>query len=140
MRFLPGQHLRRQGDIRAVREHGQRFDCRAFTVWWKSRAPQTVPAAGAENTPAEPLASPSSWPRVCVIASTAAVGRAVMRNRAKRRLREVFRRHQTHLPPHTDLLLIARRAATTWPMSDLEQRFLEACRNVRGAVAADPGL
>ncbi|HEY1107432.1 MAG TPA: ribonuclease P protein component, partial [Opitutaceae bacterium] len=78
MRFRAEQHLRRQNDIRAVREKGRRIDCRAFTLWWKRRDP-----AIADAPPAPPL------PRVCVIASTAAVGNAVCRNRAKRRLREV---------------------------------------------------
>jgi ribonuclease P protein component len=39
MRFRPEQHLRRQGDFRAVRELGRRVDCGAFTLWWHYRAP-----------------------------------------------------------------------------------------------------
>ena len=78
MRFRPEQHLRRQSDIRVVREQGRRVDCRAFTVWWKHRdiAPELTVAP--------------HLPRVCVIASTAAVGNAVRRNRAKRRMRAAF--------------------------------------------------
>ena len=113
MRFRAEQHLRRQSDIRAVREQGRRVDCRAFTVWWKPRE------AG--------VAAEKPTPRVCVIASTNAVGAAVQRNRAKRRLREVFRLQQHRVPAGCDLLLIARAAATTWPMLDLEQKFAEAC-------------
>lgn len=130
MRFRPEQHLRRQSDIRAVREQGRRLDCRAFTVWWKRR-----------DMPAEteiPIARPSAAaaPRVCVIASTAAVGHAVRRNRAKRRLREVFR-HQQHLvPAGCDLLLIARAAATDRPLPELAQKFSEACNQI--AAAAKP--
>ena len=37
--------------------------------------------------------------RVGVVASIASVGPAVRRNAAKRRLREIFRRHQTLVPP-----------------------------------------
>eukprot|EP01035_Chromulina_nebulosa_P012925 gene12926-biopygen10942 len=51
-----------------------------------------------------------SCPRACIIASTAAVGNAIRRNRAKRRLRELFRAHQDRLPAHCDFLLIARAA------------------------------
>ncbi len=116
MRFHTEQHLRRPADIAAVRERGQRVDCRAFTVWWKRREPVAV------TTPA-PVSA-----RVCVIASTKAVGGAIQRNRAKRRLREVFRLHQTHVPADCDLLLIARSSATTWPLPELEKRFVEACR------------
>lgn len=123
MRFHAEQHLRRPADISAVRERGQRVDCRAFTVWWKRREPGPAP------TPT------SASARVCVIASTKAVGGAIQRNRAKRRLREVFRLHQAHVPADCDLLLIARSSATTWPLPELEKRFVEACRPMIAASA-----
>jgi ribonuclease P protein component len=72
---------------------------------------------------------------VCVIASTAAVGHAVLRNRAKRRLREIFRQRQDLLPPNCDLLLIARREITTTPMSELGQKFVEACQRLAPAAS-----
>ncbi|MBI5690012.1 MAG: ribonuclease P protein component [Verrucomicrobia bacterium] len=128
MRFRPEQHLRRPRDIRTVRELGRRFDCRAFTVWWMTRG--SLPPGARGDPAALPTVSPLSHPRVCVIASTAAVGRAVHRNRARRRLRELFRRHQDELPRDCDLLLIARSGTTTWPMPELEKRFSEACRQV----------
>jgi len=144
MRFRPEQHLRRQSDIRAVRELGRRVDCRAFTLWWKRREP-TIPApALAAGTPAEPAAgivtlprkpAPLPGARVCVIASGAAVGGAVRRNRAKRRLREVFRHRQDSVPAGCDLLLIARAAATTWPLHELEKRFSEACGQIAPAAS-----
>jgi ribonuclease P protein component len=115
MRFRAEQHLCRQADIRAVRELGRRVDCRAFTIWWKFR---------------DAKAAASESPRVCVIASTAAVGHAVLRNRAKRRLREVFRQQQNHVPPHCDLLLIARGAAVKCPLRELETKFTEACQRI----------
>ena len=128
MRFRAEQHLRRQSDIRAVREQGRRVDCRAFTIWWKFREPSTVEA----STPALPSA------RVCVIASTAAVGAAVQRNRAKRRLREIFRGQQQLVPAGCDLLLIARAAAGKQPMLDLAQKFSGACRQISSATAQPP--
>jgi ribonuclease P protein component len=123
MRFRAEQHLRRQTDIRAVREQGRRIDCRAFTMWWRKR--ELDPKSGV------PAACPS---RVCVIASTKAVGAAVQRNRAKRRLREVFRHRQHEVPAGIDFLLIARQVAAVWPLPHLESRFAEACRQ----IAADP--
>ena len=110
MRFRPEQHLRRQSDIRVVRERGRRIDCRAFTVWWKHR------------DAAPDLAVAPDLPRVCVIASTAAVGNAVRRNRAKRRLRETFRQHQHLVPPGCDLMLIARAAAQHLPIPELARQ------------------
>jgi ribonuclease P protein component len=120
MRFRPEQHLRRANDIRGVREQGQRMDCRAFTIWWKPRTDS------AENS----VTSHQKLPRMCVIASTKAVGHAVLRNRAKRRLREVFRQQQNSVPPGCDLLLVARNTATTWPIAELEKKFVEACAQI----------
>ena len=103
MRFRAEQHLRRQGDIRAVREQGRRLECRAFTLWYKRRE--------------TPVSGGGPGARICVIASTAAVGAATRRNRARRRLREVFRQHQDAVPAGCDLLLIARAATIDWPLA-----------------------
>ncbi|MEO6567441.1 MAG: hypothetical protein ABIO94_01660, partial [Opitutaceae bacterium] len=70
MRFRTEQHLRRQSDIRGVREHGRRVECRAFTLWWRRRQPVVPTTPG---TPGEARAAKQpAQPRVCVIASTAA--------------------------------------------------------------------
>lgn len=121
MRFHAAQHLRRPFEIRAVREQGRRVDCRAFTLWWRHRPDVQGPRPSAKVA------------RVCVIASGKAVGIAVRRNRAKRRLREVFRQHHQHVPPTCDLLLIAREAAAHWPLPELEKRFIEGCRQIAPA-------
>lgn len=124
MRFRAEQHLRRPAEIRAVREQGQRLECRAFTLWWRKRTVTADPAAAAAES------GPGA--RVCMIASTAAVGNAVRRNRAKRRLRETFRAGQAAVPPDCDLLLIARRVALGYPAHELSARFAEACRQIGG--------
>ena len=140
MRFRPEQHLRRQSDIRAVREQGRRVDCRAFTVWWKRREmPVVSEVVNAGSAPAtapakNPASVSTSDPRVCVIASTAAVGHAVRRNRAKRRLREIFRSQQHLVPAGCDLLLIARAAATDRPIPELGQKFSDACSQIGSAT------
>ena len=112
MRLRTGQHLRRQSDIRAVREQGNRVDCKAFTMWWRPR----------EGEP--------SLPRACFVASTQAVGHAVLRNRAKRRLREIFRSQQKLLPRSCDLLLVARSSVNHWPFAKLESAFTDACSRI----------
>jgi len=119
MRFRAEQHLRRPGDIRGVRESGRRVECQAFTVWWRRRDGTANP-------------TPDSS-RVCVIASTAAVGNAVKRNRAKRRLRELYRSRQANLPRDCDLLLIARKIAVDCSLELLNTRFDDACRKIAEA-------
>ena len=117
MRFRAEQRLRRQSDFRAVRERGRRHDCGGFTLWWRHREKAAGPAA--------PAAA-----RLGVVASTAAVGPAVRRNRAKRRLREVFRAHQDLVPPDCDLLLVARAPLNRLAYRELEQKFMDACHHI----------
>ncbi len=120
MRFRAGQHLRRNADFRAVREQGRRLDCGAFLLTWRVR----------------PAGSPAAPARVGVVASRAAVGDAVHRNRAKRRLREIYRRHQTLVPPGFDLVLTARPALLRLEFPEVAQRFAHACRRFVPAPAS----
>ena len=122
MNFRAGQRLRRNDDFRAVREHGRRIDCGAFLLTWWNRS-------------ALPL---DATPRVGVVASRASVGNAVHRNRAKRRLREIYRRHQTLVPSGFDLVLTARAALLRLEFSDVEQRFTQACRKLTPAATPPP--
>jgi ribonuclease P protein component len=131
MRLRTEQHLRHQRDIRGVREEGRRIECRVFTVWWRRReAPGNDPAPTGDSAlaiwkkPVPPRA------RVCVVASTNAVGAAHRRNRAKRRLREIFRQHQDLVPADCDVLLIARAAVLNSTYPELERKFAEACSQI----------
>ena len=124
MRFRAEQHLRRQRDFREAREKGRRQDCGAFMLWWYRRPSETAITDGG----ASPV--PMVGPRVGVIASTAAVGIAVKRNRAKRRIREIFRAHQNLVPPDCDLLMVARAALNRLEYREIEQRFVDACRKL----------
>lgn len=114
MRFRAEQHLRTAADFSRIRTSGIRRECGFFYCYLLER-PGACP----------PLR------RLGVIASRR-VGNAVLRNRAKRRLRELFRLHQDALPPSCDLVFIARKRIHEAPFSDLRRRFfgaLRACRN-----------
>ena len=113
MNLRVGQRLRRNDDFRAVREQGRRLDCGAFLLTWRTR-------------PAE-AAAPA---RVGVVASRAAVGDAVHRNRAKRRLREIYRKHQALVPAGVDVVLTARAALLKLEFPEVEQKFTQACRKL----------
>lgn len=118
MRFRPEQHLRRQSDFLAVREKGRRLNCGAFLLSYVAR---------------EPVSTVS---RVGIVASSSAVGGAVQRNRAKRRLRALFRQHQAAVPAGLDLVIVARAAVNRLPAAELEQKFAAACRQLAPAAHA----
>jgi ribonuclease P protein component len=113
--------VRRNLDFQAMRQQGRRVDCGAFVFAWRTRPPTETGRPG----PA----------RVGVVASRASVGDAVERNRAKRRLREIFRKHQGLVPAGIDLVLTSRGSILRAPFADLEQRFTTACGKLPGAVS-----
>jgi ribonuclease P protein component len=70
--------------------------------------------------------------RLGIIASRR-LGGAVVRNRAKRRLREVFRRHTAGTPTRPlDLVAIPRRELLSAPFQVVEADFCAALGRLRG--------
>jgi len=55
------------------------------------------------------------------------LGHAVVRNRARRRLREVYRLNADRLNPGYDLILVARGRTLSAPWKDLNETFLRLC-------------
>lgn len=116
MRFRAESHLRRPADFALVRAHGRRYHCGGFVLWVSKRGP------------AEEDARPvPAGPRIGFVASRAAVGNAVARNRAKRRLREVFRHHQSLVPDGVDLIMTGRRSLNRLEYDQIERDFLKIC-------------
>ena len=134
MRFRSEQHVRRQRDFRNLRENGRRHECGGFAFWHCKRpAADATAAASASAHGATPSAAPEVPPeitRLAVVASHASVGNAVQRARAKRRLREVFRRNQQLVPAGHDVMLVAKRSLNDTAFSVIEQKFTDACRRV----------
>lgn len=120
MRLRAGQRLRRNSDFRTVREQGRRMDCGVFQFTWRVR----------------PAAEPAAPARVGVVASKASVGNAVHRARAKRRLRELYRRHQHLVPPGVDLVLTARASLLRIDFAEAAQRFTHACSKLPTAPSS----
>src|SRR5438874_1933237 len=64
----------------------------------------------------------------CGFVTSKRVGGAVVRNKVRRRLREIVRRRLTLLPPGWDLVLSARTAAAAATFADLEQAVDDLCQ------------
>ena len=52
------------------------------------------------------------------------LGHAVVRNRVRRRLRELYRLHKAELIPGYDLIVVARVRAVDMPYAKLEKQYL----------------
>ena len=109
-----GRHvrLRSRAEFVAVQERGRRVASRHMTL----------------------LALPNTHgvDRLGVVASRR-LGGAVLRNRAKRRVREVFRVGEPGRPvPHPlDIVVIPRREVTTIVFAELQSEFDAALRKLR---------
>lgn len=58
------------------------------------------------------------------------LGHAVVRNRVRRRLREIYRIHEQAFVPGYDIVVVARVRAVHSKFDDLERSFLKAARNL----------
>ena len=65
------------------------------------------------------------------ITVTRKAGPSVQRNRIRRVLRDVFRRHRSELAPALDLVVNARPGTSTVPLADLEREFLDRFSDLR---------
>ena len=65
---------------------------------------------------------------------TAKVGKAHTRNRVRRRLREIYRLHETGLRPGYDMVVVARTRAAEVDYRRLETEFLAACHELGAAL------
>lgn len=104
--FPPERRIRKGSEFAAVLRKGRKRRCPYFTL-------HILP------TPSRDCA------RLGIIASRR-VGGAVQRNRAKRLLREVFRRHGSRLPAGVDLVAVARNSIAKARLENVERAFRNA--------------
>lgn len=100
VRFRPAQHIRRRAEFQQVYDQGSRQGGRLMTVFILPRAGDVTRLG---------------------IAATRKLGGAVVRNRAKRLIREIFRRHRH--PPGLDIVVIPRAALLEAPWQVIEAEY-----------------
>ena len=111
-RFPKSRRLRKRAEFQRVYEQGRRIRSALFTAHVRD----------AETTA----------PGRVGLTVTRAIGKAVVRNRVKRRLREAVRRHWPELPDGLEVVLHARRpiAGVAWSRLEMEvQRVFQAAKN-----------
>jgi ribonuclease P protein component len=91
-----GERLRRAAEFQAVFQHGSRHERPSFIALWQRAAERRVGFAVSRQ-----------------------IRGAVARNRARRRLREAYRRIRPHMPVDVAVILIARPIAATRAFPDL---------------------
>lgn len=111
-RFRPSQRLRTHADFNRPRGLGFKAECAGFLFRL------LPPPEGVQER------------RLGIIASRR-VGNAVVRNRAKRLFREIFRKNQEALPPACDILIVVRASYDGQTYAELEERYLKACERAR---------
>jgi ribonuclease P protein component len=106
-RFTKAQRVRRRGEFQRAFDRGVRVHGRYLTVLM-------APAPGRRT-------------RLGIVASKK-LGTAVFRNRAKRLIREVFRRNQPQGDCPVDILVIPRRELFEAAYSGIANDFQSVCR------------
>jgi ribonuclease P protein component len=102
-RLRPSERLRRPSDYQQVFQHGTKLVAPLFVLY----------------------VLPTSAPRSRLgMAVSKRVGGAVVRNRVKRRLRELFRRHKSLLCPACDVVFVARQGAAEASLEEYTRQFL----------------
>jgi len=108
-RFGKEERIRKRGQYLAVQKQGRKFHLEHLLVLV--------------------LANPNK--RRIGITVSSKVGNAVVRNRVKRLLREVWRRHRQHLPMGYDLVFIAKKNAAQVSYEDLHRQVFELARRIK---------
>lgn len=102
------RRLQRPGEFAEAREHGRRVVSKCFILNWMESKHAALSRLG--------------------VVTSRKVGPAVVRNRARRLLREVFRRHQHAIRGPLDVVLVARAPIAGRRFAEVEREYLTVLR------------
>jgi ribonuclease P protein component len=111
LRFGRAMRIKRTRDFSRVRQQGERLVNGCLIANWKRLPPEAVSRLG--------------------VVTSGKIGGAVVRNRARRLMRESFRLHQHELAQPLDLVLVARASIAGKPFASVEKDFLTTMRKAR---------
>jgi ribonuclease P protein component len=111
LQLSPAQRLKRSWEFGRTRLEGQRLVKGCLILNW--RVADAV--QGQEG------------PRLGVVTSRK-IGNAIVRSRARRLLREAFRRHQHDFARPLDIVLVARQSIANKDYAQVERDFVSAAR------------
>jgi ribonuclease P protein component len=111
LQFCRGARIKQGRDFRRVRQGGERLVCGCLIANWQRLRAEAASRLG--------------------VITSSRIGGAVVRNRARRLLREAFRLHQHDLSAPVDLVLVARASIAGKAFTEVERDFLTALRKAR---------
>ena len=115
--------IRHGRDFARLKQQGHRLVQGGLVLNWIERPEQPdLPYEAPSHTPTP------SQSRLAVI-TTRKLGNAVIRNRARRLMRECFRQHQHALRVPVEMVLIARRSLAGKDYAAVEADYLAALRS-----------
>lgn len=116
--FSRAQRLKQGRDFARVRREGQRAVLGCLIANWRPLPPGATTRLG--------------------VVTSKKIGGAVVRNRARRLMREAFRVHQRELAQPVDLVLVARQSIAGRGLAEVERDFLTTLRRA-GLLNAERG-
>lgn len=108
LKFGRAMRIKQGRDFSRVRQEGQRLVYGCLIANWRKLPTDSTHRLG--------------------VVTSGKIGNAVIRNRARRLLREAFRLHQNDLTHPVDLVLIARASIVGKAFADVEKDFLTTVR------------
>jgi ribonuclease P protein component len=127
--------LLKRVEYEAVYGAGQRRSSPQFSVFFRAQSALPNEASGRELTrnassARTPAAGPTSRFGISV---KKALGGAVVRNRIKRRIREIIRRNRTEIPTGWDIVIHPRSAVAKAAFAPLQAELVRLLRGLRSS-------